>query len=46
VRLYHFESKSRGADTPSKVRRTMDENRDIRERWPIPHIPIHSTIRI
>ena len=36
VRLYHFESKSRGGDdTPSKVRRTMDEIAIIRERWPI-----------
>jgi hypothetical protein len=36
VKLYHFESKSRGGDdTPSKVRRTMDEIAIIRDRWPV-----------
>jgi GT2 family glycosyltransferase len=35
VRLYHFESKSRGGDdTPAKVRRAMDEIALIRARWP------------
>jgi GT2 family glycosyltransferase len=35
VRLYHFESKSRGTDdTPSKVRRANEEVAIIRERWP------------
>lgn len=35
VRLYHFESKSRGIDdTPSKVRRANEEVALIRERWP------------
>lgn len=36
VRLYHFESKSRGTDdTPSKVRRANQEVAIIRERWPL-----------
>ncbi len=35
VRLYHFESKSRGIDdTPSKVRRANEEVALIRHRWP------------
>jgi GT2 family glycosyltransferase len=35
VRLYHFESKSRGTDdTPSKVRRANEEVALIRGRWP------------
>lgn len=35
VRLYHFESKSRGTDdTPSKVRRANEEVALIRNRWP------------
>lgn len=35
VRLYHFESKTRGHDdTPAKVRRAMEEMARIRERWP------------
>jgi GT2 family glycosyltransferase len=35
VRLYHFESKSRGIDdTPSKVRRANEEVALIRQRWP------------
>jgi GT2 family glycosyltransferase len=35
VRLYHFESKTRGADdTPAKVARAMTELRAMRERWP------------
>jgi GT2 family glycosyltransferase len=36
VRLYHFESKTRGGDdTPAKVRRAMDEIAFVRERWPV-----------
>ena len=35
VRLYHFESKSRGIDdTPSKVRRANEEVALMRARWP------------
>jgi GT2 family glycosyltransferase len=35
VRLYHFESKSRGIDdTPGKVRRANEEVAIIRSRWP------------
>jgi GT2 family glycosyltransferase len=35
VRLYHFESKTRGGDdTPAKVRRAMEEIALVRERWP------------
>lgn len=36
VRLYHFESKTRGGDdTPAKVRRAMEEIAFVRERWPV-----------
>jgi hypothetical protein len=36
VRLYHFESKTRGGDdTPAKVRRAMEEIALVRERWPV-----------
>jgi GT2 family glycosyltransferase len=37
VRLYHFESKSRGGDdTPAKIRRAMEEIALVRGRWPAP----------
>jgi GT2 family glycosyltransferase len=37
VRLYHFESKSRGGDdTPAKIRRAMEEIAFVRQRWPGP----------
>ncbi len=35
VRLYHFESKTRGGDdTPAKIRRAMDEIAFVQSRWP------------
>ena len=39
VRLYHFESKSRGGDdTPAKIRRAMEEIAFVRQRWPGPSL--------
>ncbi len=37
VRLFHFESKTRGGDdTPAKIRRAMEEIAYVRMRWPAP----------